>query len=102
MTQNTDRSAYFRDWLVVGEVLSWSPEEGGRVTIMSRNKMEPGQLVEFLLPGRAPLEHVVPDDGNEVPMVNNPAHVFSLPLGVEVPVNAALRSRTKKPTLKAE
>ena len=41
-------------------------------------------------------------DGNEVPMVNNPAHVFSLPLGVEVPVNAALRSRTKKPTLKAE
>ena len=35
-------------------------------------------------------------------MVNNPAHVFSLPLGVEVPVNAALRSRTKKPTLKAE
>ena len=108
VTQNTDRSAYFRDWLVVGEVLSWSPEEGGRVTIMSRNKMEPGQLVEFLLPGRAPLEYVVPDggirdaDGNEVPMVNNPAHVFSLPLGVEVPVNAALRSRTKKPTLKAE
>ena len=108
VTQNTDRSAYFRDWLVVGEVLSWSPEEGGRVTIMSRNKMEPGQLVEFLLPGRAPLEYVVPAggirdaDGNEVPMVNNPAHVFSLPLGVEVPVNAALRSRTKKPTLKAE
>ena len=108
VTQNTDRSAYFRDWLVVGEVLSWSPEEGGRVTIMSRNKIEPGQLVEFLLPGRAPLEYTVPAegirdaDGEPVEMVNNPAHVFSLPLAVEVPVNAALRSRTKKPTLKAE
>lgn len=108
VTQNTDRSAYFREWLVVGETLGWSPDEGGRVTIMSRNKIEPGQTVEFLLPGRAPLVYVVPDhgirdaDGNDVPMVNNPAHVFSLPLDVEVPVNAALRSRTKKPTLKAE
>ena len=108
VTQNTDRSAYFREWLIVGETLGWSPEEGGRVTIMSRNKIEPGQTVEFLLPGRAPLEYVVPAegirdaDGNDVPVVNNPAHVFSLPLDVEVPVNAALRSRTKKPTLKAE
>ena len=108
VAQNTDRSAYFREWLVVGETLGWSPDEGGRVTIMSRNKIEPGQLVEFLLPGRAPLEYIVPDhgirdaDGNDVPMVNNPAHVFSLPLDTEVPVNAALRSRTKKPTLKAE
>jgi len=33
---------------------------------------------------------------------NNPAHVFSMPCPQEVPVNAAIRSRTKKPTLKAE
>ena len=39
--QSTDRSAYFRAWLVVGEVLSWSEEDGGRVTIMSRNKSKP-------------------------------------------------------------
>ena len=44
VTQNTDRSAYFRSWLVVGEVLSWSADEDGRVTLMSRNKIEaPGQ-----------------------------------------------------------
>ena len=49
VTQNTDRSAYFRSWLVVGEVLSWSADEDGRVTLMSRNKIEPGQQVEFLL-----------------------------------------------------
>ncbi|WP_420835628.1 peptidase U32 family protein [Bifidobacterium lemurum] len=107
VTQNTDRSAYFRAWLVVGEVLSWSASEGGRVTIMSRNKIEPGQLVEFVLPGAPPLAYTVPEsglrdeNGDPVPAVNNPAHVFSLPCPHEVPVNAAIRSRTKKPTLKA-
>ncbi len=119
VTQNTDRSAYFRDWLVVGEALEWTPEDGGRLTIMSRNKIEPGQLVEILLPGEAPLQYVVPAeglrdaDGEPVALINHPAHVFSLPMPVEVPVNAALRSRTvpvnaalrsrtKRPTLKAE
>ena len=106
--QNTDRSAYFRAWLVVGETLAWTPERGGRVTIMSRNKIEPGQLVEFLLPGAEPLAYTVPAegledaDGNPVEAINNPAHVFSLPCPHEVPVNAAIRSRTKSPTLKAE
>ena len=105
--QSTDRSAYFRAWLVVGEVLSWSPEDGGRVTIMSRNKIEPGQEIEFLLPGDAPLIYTVPEnglrdaDGNWVQAINNPAHVFSMPCPHEVPVNAAIRSRTKHPTLKA-
>ncbi|MBT1182329.1 U32 family peptidase [Bifidobacterium sp. CP2] len=108
VTQNTNRSAYFRSWMVVGEVLSWIPERGGRVTIMSRNKIEPGQLVEFLLPGEPPLAYTVPADGLEdadgvpVAAINNPAHVFSLPCPHEVPENAAIRSRTKKPTLKAE
>ncbi|WP_101621463.1 peptidase U32 family protein [Bifidobacterium parmae] len=108
VTQNTNRSAYFRAWMVVGEVLSWSPERGGRVTIMSRNKIEPGQDVEFLLPGEKPLAYTVPatglEDADGVPVaaINNPAHVFSLPCPHEVPENAAIRSRTKKPTLKAE
>ncbi|MBW3088931.1 U32 family peptidase [Bifidobacterium sp. 82T24] len=107
VTQNTDRSAYFRDWLVVGEVLDWSAERGGRATIMARNKIEPGQLVEFVLPGEAPLAYTVPADGLEdadgVPVaeINHPARVFSLPCPHKVPINAAMRSRTKKPTLKA-
>lgn len=85
VTQNTDRSAYFRSWLVVGEVLSWSADEDGRVTLMSRNKIEPGQQVEFLLPGERPLVFTVPEtglrdaDGAPVPAINNPAHVFSMP-----------------------
>lgn len=101
-SQNPDRNSYIRDWLVVGEVLEWTPEEGGRVRIMSRNKILPGQLVEFLLPGQAPLVYTVPQDGlrNEegepVESINNPAHVFSLPMPIEVPVNAAIRSHTPR------
>lgn len=104
--QNTDRSAYFRSWLVVGETLGWTPDEGGRVTLMSRNKIEPGQEIEFLIPGREPMTYVVPGqlrdgEGNPVAAINNPAHVFSMPCPHQVPVNAAIRSRTKHPTLKA-
>lgn len=108
VTQNTDRSHYFREWLVVGETLDWSPEEGGRLTIMSRNKIEAGQLVEFVLPGRAPYAYTVPEGGFRdetgawVPEINNPAHVFSMPCPEPVPVNAAMRSRTKQATMKAE
>lgn len=105
--QNTDRSAYFREWLVVGEALGWSEEDGGRLTIMSRNKIEAGQEIEFLLPGQAPLAYTVPaggfrdENGEPVELINNPAHVFSFPCPHNVPANAAIRSRTKKPTLKA-
>lgn len=108
VTQNTDRSAYFRAWLVVGEVLDWTPDEGGRVTLMSRNKIEAGQEIEFLLPGRAPFAYTVPAggfrdaDGHWVESINNPAHVFSMPCPEPMPHNTAIRSRTKHPTLKAE
>ena len=107
-TQRTDRAGYFRSWLVVGEALSWSPDEGGRLTMMSRNKIEPGQQVEFLLAGEPPLAYTVPDsglrdaDGNPVAAINNPAHVFSIPCPHNVPANTAIRSRTKQATLKAE
>ncbi|WP_125968592.1 peptidase U32 family protein [Bifidobacterium samirii] len=107
VVQNTDRSAYFRSWLIVGEVLDWTADEGGRVTIMSRNKIEAGQEIEFLLPGRAPLAYTVPggafrdENGEPVDAINNPAHVFSFPCSEPVPHNAAIRSRTKRPTLKA-
>ncbi|WP_051923874.1 peptidase U32 family protein [Bifidobacterium biavatii] len=108
VTQNTNRSAYFRAWMVVGEVLDWTPDEGGRVTLMSRNKIEAGQEIEFLLPGERPFAYTVPAggfrdaEGHWVEAINNPAHVFSMPCPHPVPHNAAIRSRTRKPTLKAE
>ena len=44
----------------------WSADEDGRVTLMSRNKIEPGQQVEFLLPGERPLVFTVPETGLRV------------------------------------
>ena len=76
--------------------------------MMSRNKIEPGQQVEFLLAGEPPLAYTVPDsglrdaDGNPVAAINNPAHVFSMPCPPEGPGHPALPSRTQKPTLKTE
>lgn len=105
--QNTDRSSYYRDWQVVGEVLDWSDEEGGRINIMSRNKIEPGQLIEFVIAGQAPVEFIVPQeglrdaDGEPIDVINNPAHVFSIPCEMPIPSNTAMRSHTRKPTLKA-
>ena len=88
VTQNTDRSAYFRSWLVVGEVLSWSADEDGRVTLMSRNKIEPGQQVEFLLPGERPLVFTVPETGH--PRKNalclNTAKKSSIPTASALPI----------------
>lgn len=105
--QNTDRGGYFRDWIVVGEVMSYDASTR-RVTLMSRNKIEAGQEVEFLMPGREPLRMTVPAggfldaDGHWVESVNNPAHVFSMPCPEPVTVNAAIRSRARNRTLKAE
>lgn len=105
--QNTDRGGYFRDWLVVGEVIGYDAA-ARRLTLMSRNKIEPGQLIEFLIPGREPVDYTVAAggmedaDGNPVEEINNPAHVFSMPLPFAVPEHSMLRSRAKQRTLKAE
>lgn len=105
--QNTDRGGYFRDWLVVGEVQGYDAETK-RVTLMSRNKIEAGQLVEFLVPGCEPVDYTVPGggfqdaDGNSVEAINNPAHVFSMPCPEPVPVGSMMRSHAKNHTLKAE
>lgn len=105
--QNTDRGGYFRDWLVVGEVIGYDAA-ARRLTLMSRNKIEPGQLIEFLIPGREPVDYTVAAggmedaDGNPVEEINNPAHVFSMPLPFSVPEHSMLRSRAKQRTFKAE
>ncbi|MDO4913069.1 MAG: U32 family peptidase [Bifidobacteriaceae bacterium] len=107
VSQNLDRGGYFRDWLVVGEVLSYD-NENHRVTIMCRNKIEAGQEIEILMPGQEPIAYTMPEgefkdeEGNPVESINHPASVFSMPFPVEVTVNAAIRARAKVRTLKAE
>lgn len=103
VSQHTETSSYIRDWKVVGEVISWESAgtgaaEGGRLTIMSRNKIVPGQRIEILLPGVEPLEYALPAegiqdaDGNPVEDIRHPARVYSFPFPHDLPVNAMLRS----------
>ncbi|GGI14071.1 collagenase [Galliscardovia ingluviei] len=95
VSQHTETSRYIRDWMVVGEVLSW---KDGRLTIMSRNKIEPGQRIEILLPGTEPLvwqlpaEGIEDADGNPVDVIRHPARVYSFPFPHNLPENAMLRS----------
>ena len=81
---------------MVGDVLSW---QDGRVTFKAKNKIIPGQTVEFVRPGVQPYVITVPDDiwddeGNKVEAANHPTHVFSLPC--EEPMAAATPMRAPK------
>lgn len=102
--QNVDRGGYYRDWIVVGDVLGW---RDGRVTFIGRNKIVPGQSIEILQPGVPPMQLTVADDirdadGIHADAANNPTHVFSLPCEQPVVPGAAMRTRALRPTLKAE
>lgn len=104
--QNAERGGYSRDWLVVGEVTGYDHKRK-RVLLISRNKIEAGQSVEFLVPGRAPIAYTIEagafedEHGQIVVAINNPAHVFSMPYPEPMPVNTAIRSPCKRPAAKA-
>ena len=81
---------------------SW---QDGRVTFKAKNKIIPGQTVEFVRPGVQPYVITVPDDiwddeGNKVEAANHPTHVFSLPC--EEPMAAATPMRAPKLALKSQ
>lgn len=106
VTQNLDRGGYCRDWLVVGEVESYDAAEK-RMHMFSRNKIEPGQMIEFLIPRHEPVQYEVPADGLldeqglPVSAINNPAHRFSLPCPFEIAPNSMIRAKSQRRTLKA-
>lgn len=94
--QETHKGGYINDWQMVGDVLSW---QDGRVTFKAKNKIIPGQTVEFVRSGVQPYVITVPDDiwddeGNKVEAANHPTHVFSLPC--EEPMAAATPMRAPK------
>lgn len=98
--ENIHSGGYINDWHVVGEVLSYDREEK-RLYLFSRNKIEPGQTIEFLLPRTAPIPYVVPQEGlldeygHAVETINHPAHKFSIPCEVEIPTGVMIRAQSK-------
>lgn len=99
VSQYTESSNYIRDWLVVGEVVSWEDTDGGRVTIECKNKLKANQEFEILIPGAAPLALTLPAEGildakgNPVDEIRQNNCLYSFPLATQVPKNAMLRAR---------
>lgn len=120
VTESTQRGSYISEWLWLGTVTGWeaggesgrgcgktSTEEppeyadkgAGRVTLISRNKILPGDVVEVLAPHEPPFELEIPatgirnEVGEPVTEINHPAHAFSLPSNRPIPVGAMLRRR---------
>ncbi|WP_279057131.1 peptidase U32 family protein [Mobiluncus mulieris] len=124
VTESTQRGSYISEWLWLGTVAGWeaggesggetgrgcgkiSTEEppecadkgAGRVTLISRNKILPGDVVEVLAPHEPPFELEIPatgirnEAGEPVTEINHPAHAFSLPSNRPIPVGAMLRRR---------
>ncbi len=92
--QNTHKGGYVRDWQVVGTVTNWSE---GRVTFKAKNKIVPGQIVEFVRPGQQPYVLTVSEDirdefGHRVDAANNPTKEFSLECPQELREGIVMRS----------
>ena len=104
VTQNTDRSGYFRDWVLTGETRGWAD---GRLTFMGHNKIEPGQRVEILRPGQPPLvidavaDTIRDAEGMPVPAAAYPTRLFSIDCPEPVADGLMMRSPAAKRTLKA-
>lgn len=103
VSQNTDRGGYYRDWLVVGDVVSW---ENGRMTFIGHNKIVDGQMIEIIQPASAPVrlnvEQLRDEQGNDISMANHPTYVFSLKCDYPIVSGAVMRAKAAIRTLKAE
>ena len=86
----------FNDWRWVGVAEKYDGVRG-RLYLHSKNKISPGDEIEFLYPGSEPIKLTVPDsgildqDGQSVNEINNHAKTFSLPCSISVPPGAMIR-----------
>lgn len=105
--ENIHTGGYINDWQTVGEVLSYDNDQK-RVHIFARNKIVPGSLLEFLIPGQPPIAYMVPEEGlkdafgRTVAAINNPAHEFSLPCPHPIPAGIMIRTQTKSGLRRAD
>ncbi|EPD32558.1 hypothetical protein HMPREF9306_02130 [Propionimicrobium lymphophilum ACS-093-V-SCH5] len=89
------------DWRWVGVVEKYD-ETAGRLYLHSKNKICPGDEVEFLFPGSQPLKLKVPfegildENGNAVTEINNHAKTFSIPCHDDIPSGAMIRIKMNR------
>lgn len=91
------RGGYINQWQIVAEALRYDQQEK-RLHIFSRNKIDPGRELEFLIPKQAPIKYQVPErglldaEGQEVETINHPAHEYSIPCSFEIPEGTLIRA----------
>lgn len=99
-TESVTRGGYISDWLWLGTAVDYDAT-AQRLTVLSRNKMVPGQQVEFLIPGTEPILFEIPpagirdEAGETVSEINHPAHEFSFPCERTIPPGAMLRGKAR-------
>lgn len=99
-SEEVSKGGYINDWLLAGIVTRYDDAEG-RVCLHAKNKLAPGKEMEILFPGAAPVAMTVPADGlrdaegNPVAEINHPAHEFSMPCPVPIPVGAMIRVQAR-------
>lgn len=99
-SESVKRGGYINDWILAAEVVDYDEKEK-RLRLFVRNKIEPGNELEILLPRLAPIKLVVPEDGledadgNPITMMNHPAREYSLPCEFSVPSGAMVRTRSR-------
>lgn len=98
--ESVTRGGYISDWLWLGTAVDYDAA-AQRLTVLSRNKIVPGQQVEFLIPGTEPILFEIPptgirdEVGETASEINHPAHEFSFPCERSIPPGAMLRGKAR-------
>lgn len=98
--ESVTRGGYISDWLWLGTAVDYDAA-AQCLTVLSRNKIVPGQQVEFLVPGTEPILFEIPsagirdEAGEMVSEINHPAHEFSFPCERAIPPGAMLRGKAR-------
>lgn len=101
VSENVTEAVYINEWMLLGVVTKYDPAQE-RLYLFSRNKIVPGQAVEFLVPGGPPIPFTMPSEGirdwngEAVAQINNPAYDFSFPCPVSVPAGTMIRGRNPR------
>lgn len=94
--QNYTSSSYIRNYKYLGIVKGYLPELGQAI-VQVKNKINPGDVVEFFGPGADSFEQEVTkiysNEGEELAVANHPESIVKIPVSQEISENYIIRRR---------